>query len=114
MRIMVAFIILVVFGGFLTANLMIDNRKLSSADLEEVRTVCQGCHGQVPQYDFASQIHNKHAAFECGFCHSYNSAIKTTGSLHNGLEWFGIGIVLFGFTGIITNLFIIYRKGRVN
>ncbi len=114
MRITVAFIILVVIGGFLTANLIIDDRTLSSVELENVRTVCQGCHGQVPQYGFASQVHNKHAAFECGFCHSDNSAIKTAGSLHNGLEWFGIGIILFGFTGIIMNLFIIYRKGRVN
>ena len=114
MRIAVAFIILVVVGGLLTANLIIDNRTPSSAELENVRTVCQGCHGQVPQYDFASQVHNKHASFECSFCHRDNNGMKTAGNLHNGLEWFGIGIMLFGFIGIITNMFIIYRKSRVN
>lgn len=114
MKFLLLFIVLLVFGGALAANLFIDNRSLSSVELENVRTVCQGCHGQVPQYDSASQVHNKHTAFECGFCHSDISGLKTTNNFHFGLEWLGIGVISLALIGIITNVFMANRKGRVN
>jgi Zn finger protein HypA/HybF involved in hydrogenase expression len=114
MRIKVAIIILLVVGVVLTANLLINDRKLSPVQIEKVTTACLGCHGSIPTYDAAIMIHNKHAALNCSHCHSNNSGLKVADSFHFSLKWLGIGTMLFALTGIITNLLIINRKGRAN
>ena len=109
MRLAFLFIILIIAGLILSAGLFINNRTLSQDEMENVKTVCVGCHGQVPQYEVASRVHTKHAAFECGFCHRDNNAVRTISSLQSGLKWFGVGLISLGFFGIITNLFVVYR-----
>ncbi len=114
MRIGIISILLSVFGGLLAANLIIDDRTLSSIELENARTVCPTCHGLVPDYDHPSKVHNKHAAFGCSSCHSDNGAAKTADNLRNGLERLGMGTMLFGLAGIIANVLVVNRKGRAN
>ena len=114
MRIKVAIVILLVVGIVLAANLLIDNRKLSPVQLEKVTPACSGCHGSTPAYDAAIKVHDKHAALNCSHCHSDISGLKVTDSFHSSLEWLSIGIMAFALAGIIINLFIINRKGKVD
>ncbi len=107
-------LILFAVGIVLTANLLIDNRTMSSPQLAEVTTVCAGCHGEVPEYDTVLELHNKMASFNCSRCHSDNSGLKTTDKVHDSLRWLGIGTVLFVLTGITTSLLIINRRDKVN
>ncbi len=114
MRIKTAIVILLVVGIVLTANLLIDNRTMSSPQLAKVTTVCLQCHSVVPKYDTVLALHNKMASFNCSRCHSANSALKTTDKIHGGLKWLGIGTILVALIGIITNLLIINRRDKVN
>lgn len=114
MRIKIVIIILLVGGIVLTSNLLLGNMTLSPLQLEKIKTVCLECHSSVPTYDAAIKIHNKHAAFNCSHCHSDNTGLMVADNFHIGLKWLGIGTMLFALTGIITNLLIINRKGKVN
>jgi hypothetical protein len=76
MRIKAAIIIVLIFGGIFAANLLIDNRKLSSIELENVRAACFTCHSSVPFYEQASKVHDTHAALDCSYCHSENRPLK--------------------------------------
>jgi hypothetical protein len=114
MRIKTAIIIWLAFGVFLTAILLVDNNTLIPAQREKITKVCSGCHGSVPAYDAPITIHNKHAAFKCSHCHSDNRGLMIADTFHIGIQWLGIGTMLFALTGIIVNLFIVNRKGKVN
>ncbi len=114
MRIKVVIVTLIVVGIVLTANLLIDNRTMSSPQLVKVTAVCLQCHSAVPKYDTVLGLHNKMASFNCSRCHSGNSVLKTTDKVHGGLQWVGIGTILFVLTGITTSLLIINRKDKVN
>lgn len=80
MRIIVSVIILVVFGGILSASAFIEDRELSAAELENVRAACPTCHGLVPNYDQALAVHDKHAALDCSRCHSADTPIPPSTS----------------------------------
>jgi hypothetical protein len=114
MRIKVTIAIILLAGAFLVADLLTGTRTLSAAELENIRTVCLECHGLVPKYDFALQVHNKHAAFECSFCHRDVGGLKTADNFHIGLKWLGIGMVSLALLGIITSLLVSNRKDRVS
>ena len=114
MRIKVTLIFLVVFGIGLVANLLTDNRKTDPSQLEKVRTVCLQCHPEVPKYDTVWSMHAKMASFNCSRCHTDNSALRATDSVHSGLQWLSIGAVLFTLTGITVNYSVINRRGKVN
>ncbi len=114
MRIKAAIVILIVVGIVLMANLLIDNRTMSSPQRAKVTTVCLQCHSAVPKYDTVLGLHNKMASFNCSRCHSDNSVLKTTDKVHGGLQWLGIGTMLFVLTGIATSLLIINRRNKVN
>ena len=114
MRIKITIIILLVVATVLTSNLLIDNRGLSPVQLERVTTACLGCHSSVPTYDAAIKVHNKHIAFNCSRCHSDISGLKVADNAHTNLKWFGIGVMLLSLTGVIINILIVNRKGKVN
>ncbi len=114
MRIKMAMVILLVVGIAVTANLLIDNRTMSSPQLARVTTACLQCHGDVPKYDTALKLHSEMSAVNCSRCHSDNSVLKTTDTVHGSLRWLGIGTVLLVLTGITTNLVIINRRNQVN
>ncbi len=114
MRIKAAILILFVVGIVLTANLLIDNRIMSSPQLVKVTAVCLQCHSEVPKYDTVLKLHNKKAAFNCSRCHSDNSSLKTIDKVHVSLQWLVIGTMLFVLTGITTSLLIINRRNKVN
>lgn len=110
MRIKVAIAILLLAGTVLTVFLLVDNRILSPAESENVRAVCSQCHGLVPQYDSALQVHNKHAAFDCGFCHSDIGGLKTADSVHTVLKWLGIGTLSLALTVVVVNFLVSSKK----
>jgi hypothetical protein len=114
MRIKAIILTLIVVGTVLTANLLIDNRTMSSPQLVKVTTGCFQCHSPVPKYDTVLGLHNKMASFNCSRCHSDNSVLKTTDKVHGGLQWLGIGTILFVLTGITTSLLITNRRNKVN
>ena len=111
MRIKVTIAIILVTGAILTANLLMGARTLSPADFEEVTTACSGCHGLVPDYDSALQVHDKHAAFECSSCHGNVGGLKTADNFHAGLEWLGIGMACLALLGIITSVLVSRKAG---
>ena len=114
MRIKVAIAILVVLGIGLTANLLVDNRKMDPSQLEKVKTVCVQCHGEVPKYGTVSNMHASMASFNCSRCHGDTGALKATDNIHRGLQWLDVGAVFFALTGIVVNVLVINRRGKVN
>lgn len=114
MRTRLVVIILLVVGLALATNILVGDRKLSPVQLEKVRMVCPECHGEVPEYDRAPRVHNRHASFDCSFCHHGQSGLKTTDNLHKNLKWVGIGTMLLVLTGIITNMFPTHRREKAN
>ncbi len=113
MRIKVAIVMLLLFGGILTANLLTENKTLSPGQMAKVTTACSGCHGGIPAYDAAIKVHNKHAAFDCSRCHSDSSSLKSTDTFHISLRWIGVGAISLALMGIITNAFLVNRKDKV-
>lgn len=114
MRTRVGFILVLVAGMALAAHVLVGDRTLSPSQLDQVRKVCPECHGDVPKYDRISQVHTKHAVFDCSFCHHDQSGLKTTDNIHTNLERVGIGTTLLVLIGMITNMFIIRGRDRVN
>jgi hypothetical protein len=114
MRTKVTIAIILVAGAFLTAYLLTGTKTLSLAELENIRTACQECHGLVPEYDLALQVHDKHAAFECNSCHRDVGGLKTADDFHTVFKWLGIGMVSLALSGIITTLLASNRKDRVS
>jgi hypothetical protein len=112
MRIKVTTAILIIAVAFFAANLLTGARTLSQAELENVTAVCLWCHGQVPEYDFASRVHNRHAAFDCSLCHGEAGGLRTADSIHTGLKWLGIGLVSLALSGITGAYLAGSRKDR--
>lgn len=112
-RIWAAAIVLVVIAGIVGAALLLDSRPLTQADVAAVTSACPRCHGQIPDYDFVSGVHDRHAAFECSRCHGGSGGLATTDGVHSGLRWFGAGAALIVLTAIIANSVISGRKVKV-
>lgn len=110
----VGLILVLVAGLALAGRLLVGDRTLSPSQLDQVRKVCPECHGDVPEYDRVSKVHNKHAVFDCSFCHHDQSSLKTTDNIHTNLKRAGIGTALLVLIGMITNMFIIRGRDRVN
>jgi hypothetical protein len=94
--------------------LLVDNRSITPVELENVRSVCPECHGEVPEYEFAIKVHNKHAAFECGFCHRDIGPLKTVDSIHKTFKWLCIGMFSLSLMGVLINFFVSNKKNRAN
>ncbi len=114
MRTRAGFILVLVAGLALAARVLVGDRTLSPSQLDQVRKVCPECHGDVPEYDRVSRVHNKHAVFDCAFCHHDQSGLKTTDNIHANLKRVGLGTTLLVLIGMITNIFIIRGRGRIN
>lgn len=114
MRIKAGIILILVFGIVLTANLILANKTLSPIQLESVTTACKSCHGSIPQYDTVIQVHDKHIAFECIRCHSDVAGLSTANTVHTIFEWLAIVIAAVVLAGIIANIFITNKKGKVS
>jgi hypothetical protein len=108
-----ATISIVLFAGIVSvAILFVDDRTLSPDELENVRTVCEECHGEVPEYELAIKVHNKHAAFECSFCHRDIGLLRTADSIHKTIEWIGLGTFSIALMGVLMNSFVRKRNNR--
>ncbi len=112
MRIKATIAILLLAGIVSATVLLVDNRTLSPAGLENVRSVCPECHGEVPEYEFALKVYNKHAAFECSFCHSDIASLKKADSIHKAFEWLCIGMLSLALIGVMMNYFVINKKNK--
>ncbi len=110
MRLKVAAVILFAVGAGLAAEWLLGDRTLTPAQLESVRTACPDCHGEVPTYDVAAKVHNKHAAFECSRCHGDVGSLKATDAFHSWLEAILVGIALLTATGLAANQWLIKTK----
>ncbi len=105
MRIRATTAVIVLAGIVVGAGLLVDNRPLSPVELENVRSVCPECHGEVPEYTFAIKVHDKHAAFECGFCHRDIDSLKTADRAHKIFQGLCIGMLSLSLMGVLINLF---------
>jgi len=112
MRAKVAAVVLLLAGLFAAAHTLVGDRALSPPQLEKVRTVCPDCHGEVPEYDRAIRVHNRHAAFDCRFCHGGQDGLKTPGNIRGGLKGTGAGVLLLALLGIIANMSVIKRRDK--
>ncbi len=68
MRILVAFMLIIVLGGIVTAAHRIPSVNLTSAQLDQIKSNCTQCH-KVPVVTSAAQIHNSHLNVDCAVCH---------------------------------------------
>lgn len=114
MRIKAAIAFIILAGIVTVAILAVDDKTLSPSELENVRSVCPECHGEVPEYEFAIKVHNKHTSFECGFCHRDIGPLKTADSIHKTLKWLCIGTLSFALVGILMNFVVSYNINRIN
>lgn len=114
MRIKAALIILLVAGIILTAGLLIDNKTLNPAQMDQVTNACMECHGEIPAYDAPGKVHHKHVAFKCSQCHSHVSGLEAADNGHAVLEWIAAGMMLLALAGMIANLLIVRRKDKGN
>lgn len=114
MRIKAAIIIVPLVGIILAVVLFVGDRTLSPVELENVRTVCEECHGEVPEYEHAMIVHNKHAAFECSFCHGGIGPLKAADSIHKTFEWLCIGTLSLALMGVLMNFFVSKRTNKEN
>ncbi len=114
MRIKATIALVFLAGIFTLALLFVDDRALSPVELENVRTVCEECHGEVPEYERAIKVHNKHAAFECSFCHRDIGILEAADSIHRNFEWLGIGTLSLSLLGVLINFFVSKRKNEAD
>ena len=105
-----AIIILSVVGIVLAANLLVDNRELSSIQRAQVVTACPACHGSVPTYSVALRVHDKHSTLDCSRCHRDDRGVEIVDSFHRGLSWLGIGTIALALTGIVTNSLVLSKR----
>ena len=106
MRIKVTITVILLAGIVAVAILFVDDRILSHGELENVREVCEECHGEVPEYELAIKVHNKHAAFECSFCHKDIGPLKAADNIHKTIEWLGLGTFSLALIGVLMNFFV--------
>lgn len=114
MRIKAAIAILFFAGIIAAAIPFVDDRSLSPAELENVRGVCEECHGEVPEYEHAIKVHKKHAAFECSFCHKDVSPLKAADSIHKTIEWLCLGALSLVLVGILMNFVVSERRNKAD
>jgi len=110
MRIKAAIAVMILAGIIAAAILLVDDKSLNPAELENVRSICPECHGEVPEYSYAIKVHNRHAAFECGFCHRDIGSLKTADSIHKIFKWLCIGMLSLSLMGVLVNLFVNNKK----
>jgi formate dehydrogenase subunit gamma len=112
MRIKAAVIVALAAGAFVVSGVLLADKRLEPAQLEKVRSACPDCHGEVPAYRAAGQVHGRHAAFECSRCHGGGMGLKAAEGLHAGLEKIFLGITLLVLTALVANQRAIRRKFR--
>ena len=114
MQIKAAIATILLAGIVAVVILFVGDRTLKPVELENVKAVCEECHGEVPAYEFALKVHKKHAAFECGFCHREIGPLKTAESIHKTFKWLGIGILSLSLMGIALNFIVSHKKSWPN
>ena len=114
MRFKAAIAIALIAAIAAVAILFVEDRALSTVELDNVRAVCEECHGEVPEYELAIKVHNKHAAFECSFCHKDIGPLKAADSIHKTIEWLGLGTFSLALIGVLMNFFVSKKKNQGN
>lgn len=102
--------VILLAGIVAVAILFVDDRILSPDELENVKEVCEECHGEIPEYELAIKVHNKHVAFECSFCHKGIGPLKAADSIHKTIEWLGLGTFSLVLIGVLMNFFVRRRN----
>ena len=112
MRVKMVVFIALVIGAVVAASLLVKDGAFNSSQKATVTQACPTCHGNVPEYEVASPVHNRHASFDCSRCHGVDGGLNVSDRAHTGLEWLGVTGAFLVLTGIIANTVTVVRKGR--